>query len=207
LCETAEKTRTRGRPKAYDPEKALDQAAALFWERGFDGTSLDDLGTAMGMGRPSIYNAFGDKEALFVRALERFRETTGFSPVRAMDAQDSIRDALDAFFRQLVEYTTDDASPRGCLLGSVAPGTTIPQVHVFLRENLTEIELLIAQRLTTAIERGQLPADYAPKQGARRAINAMLALGARARLGTPREELLADAADATSILLAGDGRR
>jgi AcrR family transcriptional regulator len=186
---------------------ALDSAADLFWAKGFADTTLDDLSAAMGMGRPSIYNAFGDKEALFVHALERFRDTTGSSPLRAMDTEDSIRDALDAFFRQVVEYTTADGSHLGCLLGSVAPVTDIPEVRQFLNESLAETEVHIAERLSAAVRSGQLPSDFSAKQGARRTINAMLSLAARARLGSPREELLSDAGDATSMVLGTQVRQ
>jgi AcrR family transcriptional regulator len=195
------KPRSPGRPRAYDPAVALDSAAELFWAKGFADTSLDDLSSSMGMGRPSIYNAFGDKEALFLRALERFRDTIASAPLRAMDGQDSIGDALDALFRGVVDYTTADRSHLGCLLGSVAPVAESPQVRDFLSANLVEIEAQIADRLSAAVRLGQLPADYSAEQGARRAVNAMLALAARARLGTSREELLADGADATSAAL------
>jgi len=197
-----EKTRQRGRPRSFDSAVALDCAAAVFWAKGFADTSLDDLSAAMGMGRPSIYNAFGDKEALFIRVLERYRDTTGSSPLLAMDTKDSIRDALDAFFGQIVEYTTADRSHLGCLVGSVAPVTEIPEVRRFLKENLTATEAHIAERLSAAVQHGQLPSDYSPKRGTRRAINAMISLAARARLGSSREELLGDAEDATSMVLA-----
>lgn len=201
MCGMVEKRRGPGRPRSFDSAVALDSAAEVFWAQGFADTSLDDLSAAMGMGRPSIYNAFGDKQALFIRALERFRDTTGSAPLRAMDTEDSIRDALDAFFRRIVEYTTADRSHLGCLIGSIAPATDIPQVRRFLNENLAATETQIADRLSAAVERGQLPSDYAPQQGARRAINAMLSLGARARLGSSREQLLTDAEDATSMVL------
>jgi AcrR family transcriptional regulator len=201
MCGMVEKATSRGRPRAYDPAVALDSAAELFWIKGFTGTSLDDLSAAMGMGRPSIYNAFGDKEALFLRALERFRDTTGSSPMRAMDGEDSIIEALDAFFRQVVNYTTADRSHLGCLLGSVAPVADIPEVRRFLRANLAVTEGQIADRLSAAVRSGQLPADFSVKRGARRAVNAIVSLAARARLGSSRKELLTDASDATSTVL------
>jgi AcrR family transcriptional regulator len=196
-----EKTRSRGRPRTFDSDVALDRAAELFWAKGFADTSLDDLSAAMGMGRPSIYNAFGDKESLFIRALERYRDTTGTSPLRAMDAEDSIRDALDAFFRQIVEYATADRAHLGCLLGSVAPVAEIPGVREFLNCSLGETELKVAERLSTAVTLGQLPPDFSASHGARRAINAIFSLAGRARLGSSREELLNDARDATSTVL------
>jgi AcrR family transcriptional regulator len=196
-----QKSKSRGRPRAYDPDTALDRAAELFWTNGFDETTLDDLSEAMGMRRPSIYLAFGDKKALFLRALEHFRDTTAGAPVRAFVDADSIREALDAFFGEVVEYMTVDESHLGCLLGNIAPATTLPDVRSFLESNLAVTEARIAERLSAAVSSGELPSDYSAAQGARRAVNAMLSLGARARLGGSRENLLRDAADATSIVL------
>jgi AcrR family transcriptional regulator len=199
-----EKPRSRGRPRSYDPDAVLDRAAELFWANGFSATSLDDLGAAMGMGRPSIYNAFGDKEALFLRALQRYRDTIAMTPLRALEAEDSIRQGLDAFFRQFVAYTTADRSHLGCLLGTVAPITDLPDVQAFLKKNLAAFEARIAAHLTAAVRREELPRDYPTALGARRAVNAGLAISARARFGTPRRELLNDAADATSIVLSDE---
>jgi AcrR family transcriptional regulator len=196
-----EKSRQRGRPRSYDPEAALDAAARLFWANGYADTTLDELGAAMGMGRPSIYNAFGDKEALFLRALQRYGDTVGSAPVRAMKAEESVRDGLDAFFAQIVEYTTADLSHLGCLLGSTAAVTDLPDVQAYLKANFEAYQTEIVEYLSAAVRRGQLPSGYSTSQGARRAVNAMLSLSARARLGTPRQQLLADAADATSQVL------
>jgi AcrR family transcriptional regulator len=196
-----EKARQRGRPRTFDSDVALDSAVEVFWAKGFADASLDDLSAAMGMGRPSIYNAFGDKEALFIRALERYRDTTGSTPLRAMDAEDSIREALDAFFRQIVEYATADRSHLGCLLGSVAPVADIAEVRELLSRSLAETELKVAERLSTAVTLGQLPSDFSAAHGGRRAINAIFSLAGRARLGSSREELLDDARDATSTVL------
>jgi AcrR family transcriptional regulator len=196
-----ENAKARGRPRGYDPAAALDSAAELFWTQGFSGTSLDQLGEAMGMGRPSIYHAFGDKESLFLRVLERFRDTTGSTPLEAMEAADSVSDGFAAFFKEIVAYTTADRTHPGCLLGSVAPATDLPSVQLFLRANLKETERQVARRLSAAVRAGQLPGDYAVSEGARRAVNAMLSLGVRARLGTSRAELLKDAATATAGVL------
>lgn len=202
LCAMEQKSKPRGRPRAYDPDAALDSAAEIFWTKGFSDTTLDDLSEAMGMGRPSIYNAFGDKEELFLQALRRFQKTTGGSPLRAFADANSIREALDALFRQVVEYMTADQSHLGCLMGNIASATTLPDVLGFLEANLAQTERQVAERLSAAVQSGELPVDYSAEQGARRAVNAMLSLGARARLGSPRNDLLGDASDATSIVLA-----
>jgi AcrR family transcriptional regulator len=201
MCGMDQKSKTRGRPRLYDPEAALDRAAELFWANGFADTTLDDLGEAMGMRRPSIYNAFGDKEALFLQALQHYRETTGGSHLRAFAEADSIREALDALFRQAVEFMTADQAHLGCLIGNIAAATTVPDVLSFLQGNLAQTERQITERLSAAVRSGELPPDYSPEQGARRAVNAILSLGSRARLGYSRKDLLGDAADATSIVL------
>ncbi|MDX6653907.1 MAG: hypothetical protein QOH18_608 [Solirubrobacterales bacterium] len=198
-----EKKRSRGRPRAYDPDAALDSAAELFWAQGFSATSLDELSEAMGMGRPSIYHAFGDKEALFLRVLERYRDTTGATPLQAMEREASVSDGLAALFRQTVAYTTADRTHCGCLLGSVASATDLPAVKRFLKTNLKKMEAQIEDRLSAAVRIGQLPPDYSAADGARLAVNAMLSLGVRARLRTARAELLADADVATATVLAG----
>ena len=153
------------------------------------------------MVRPSIYNAFGDKETLFLRALERYRETVASTPLNAMDAENSIEAAVAAFFNQVVNYTTAEETHRGCLLGQVAAATDSPAVHSYLRANLQKTEQEIAERLRRALDRGELPDGYSPAHGARLALDAMLALGTRARIGTPRDELAAQAAAATETVL------
>jgi AcrR family transcriptional regulator len=201
VCEMEQKARTRGRPRAYDRDLVLDQAAELFWANGFSATSLDELGATMGMVRPSIYNAFGDKEALFLSALERYQETVGSTPLKAMAGEDSIHAAVAAFFDQVVTYTTADETHRGCLLGSVAAATDSPTIHSYLRANLQRTEEDIARRLQRAVDQGELPHGYSPAEGARLTIDEMLALGTRARIGTPRDELAAHAAAATETVL------
>jgi AcrR family transcriptional regulator len=198
--------RARGRPRSFDAEVALDSAAELFWAHGYSATSLDELSATMGMGRPSIYNAFGDKQELFLRVLERFRDTTASAPLQALEREELVGPAVDAFFEEVVAYTTADRGHRGCLLGSVAISSDLPAVQRFLRTNLRTTETRIAKRLATAVDAGQLPADYSASAGARRMVNSMLALGTRARLGTPRRELLSDAAQATNAVL-GRGDR
>ena len=80
------KTATIGRPRAFDPEQALDRALQLFWRKGYEGTSIADLTAAMGINPPSLYAAFGNKEALFRRALDRYEAQHEASWREALDA-------------------------------------------------------------------------------------------------------------------------
>lgn len=195
------KTKSRGRPRAYDPDEALDQAARVFWTRGFDGASLDDLSAAMGMARPSIYRAFGDKEQLFLRALARYQQTTGSGPLAAFDAEDSIEAAISAFFAAVIDYTTADGGHLGCLLSSVAVASDLASVREFLREKFAELEQELTLRLRAAVQAGQLPESYPVEVAARRAVGVVSVLAVRARIGIPREELDADAAAAAAAVL------
>jgi hypothetical protein len=86
-------------------------------------------------------------------------------------------------------------------LGNIAPATALPNVRRFLKANLATTEEQIAERLSAAVQTGELPSDYSAEQGAHDAVNAMLSLAARARLGSSREDLLGDAASATAIVL------
>lgn len=179
----------------------LDRAIEQFWESGYVGTSLDGLGAAMGMGRPSIQLAFGNKEELFLKALDRYRETTGLAPLRAFEAEDAIDAAIDAYFATVIDVSTADPRHPGCLLFSVAGATDLASVRGFVRDGLDELSTRLRAGLRRAVDDGQLPADYPVDLGAQCAVDAMLALVFRARLGVGREQLLEDGAAATAAVL------
>jgi AcrR family transcriptional regulator len=202
MVEKQDTKRPRGRPRSFDEDAALDQVAEVFWAKGFDATSLDDVSAATGLGRPSIYNAFGDKVGLFLRSLERYVDTVPTRALDAMHAQDTGQGAVAAFLRAIAEYTTADPSHPGCLLGSVAPTVDIPEVRSFVAQKLAWTQLQIQKRLAQAVEAGDLPRDYSPQRGARRAINGMVALAGRARLGATRRELVKESADMAKLVVA-----
>ena len=93
-------SRPRGRPRGFDPDAVLDRVIPVFWARGYEGASMEDLTAAAGLARPSLYAAFGDKRGLFLAALDRYAATLGRGPVDALagaEAPDSgIRAFLDA---------------------------------------------------------------------------------------------------------------
>jgi AcrR family transcriptional regulator len=193
------KSRGRGRPRSFDENEVLDRAMRVFWAKGYDGTSLDDLSQAMGIGRPSMYGAFGDKEAVFMRCLERFADTVAAGPIRFLNAP-KVREAILAYMRGVANYTVAD-SCRGCMVGAVASLVDDDKVREFVVTKVAASEAAIAQRLQQAVNEGELPPDFPVKRRARRITNAMLALSARARQGAPLEALLEDAEDATDMAL------
>src|SRR6516164_5154650 len=107
------------RPREFDEGEVLDRALATFWEHGYEGTSIDDLVAATGLGRASLYGAFGDKEQIFARALERYCAHLGDSLAVGGD-EPSARAALERLLRTLVVKSLPRSGPRGCFLLSTA---------------------------------------------------------------------------------------
>src|SRR5215470_2273402 len=93
----------RGRPRAYDPDMALSRAMEAFWDAGFAGTSLDDLGAKMQMNRPSMYAAFGDKEALYVEVLRRYGKASSAAIRSALASARSLREGLALVYAGALE--------------------------------------------------------------------------------------------------------
>ena len=107
----------RGRPRAYDPDVALREARDTFWRAGYAATSLDDLAADMGMNRPSIYAAFGDKRALYLRAVTEYADASRAALTRALAEPRSLRDGLRIVYRDArAFYRAGDDAPRGCFL-------------------------------------------------------------------------------------------
>lgn len=103
-----------GRPRAFDAEAALDRALEVFWRQGYEGTSLSDLTAAMDINRPSLYAAFGNKEQLFRKVLDRYFASPGAFAAEALDAP-TARDVVEHLVLGAVELTTGPHTPHGCL--------------------------------------------------------------------------------------------
>ncbi|WP_137176922.1 TetR/AcrR family transcriptional regulator [Roseomonas sp. AR75] len=106
------------RPRAFDDETALDAATDCFWRAGYGATSVRDLGAAMGLNAPSLYNAFGDKHALFTRCLDRYLDGNMRARIRRLESTLPPRAAIERFMEEIVARSLAD--PRGCLLVNTA---------------------------------------------------------------------------------------
>src|SRR5260370_23346247 len=104
-----------GRPRAFDIDKALDRALRMFWEKGYEGTSLADLTEAMGINRPSLYAAFGNKEALFRKALDRYTSGPAAYVSEALD-KPTARGVVERLLGGAADLLTNPRNPRGCLM-------------------------------------------------------------------------------------------
>lgn len=156
----APQTAARGRPRSFDRTAALVAALELFWERGYEGTSLNDLTTALGISVTSLYAAFGSKAALFREAVAYYNDPQRSPTARALREQVTARQAVDAMLRDNARLYTDPATPRGCML--VLAGTTYTPASAPIRDLLADLRHRDRQdlhrRLSQAIGDGELPA-------------------------------------------------
>jgi AcrR family transcriptional regulator len=181
----------RGRPRAYDPDKALRDAMALFWEHGYSATSLDALSAATGMNRPSLYAAFGDKKALYLKALASYHNAALAGIDRAFSAP-SLRDSLDCFFGLALKlHLSGDGAQRGCLLTGTAAVESVhdPEIRAMLAQSVADYDARIEARLRLAREKGELSEKADPAGLARLVSAALYSSAVRARAGDKRENL------------------
>ena len=184
-------TLKRGRPRAYDPDKALGEAMGLFWEHGYSATSLDALSAATGMNRPSLYAAFGDKKALYLKALASYHERALAGIDRAFSAP-ALRDALDRFFALALKlHLSGEEAQRGCLLIGTAAVESVhdAEIRAMLAQSVADYDARIEARLRLAREQGELSEKADPAGLARLVAAALYSSAVRARAGDSRESL------------------
>ncbi|MDC1436312.1 TetR/AcrR family transcriptional regulator [Gammaproteobacteria bacterium] len=148
----------RGRPKLYDTDAALKAAGIVFWTKGFSGTSLDDLSDAMGMNRPSIYRAFGDKEEIYRQALNQFGMVMDEAFKLTLTHEKDFRKGLKKFYRKALDVYSSEEVPLGCMVWSTAPAATLshPEVQSDLLAAISHLDAMIRQRVEVAIEQEQI---------------------------------------------------
>ena len=149
------------RPREFDEDEVLDRALATFWEHGYEGTSIDDLVAATGLGRASLYGALGDKERIFGRAVERYCARMG-EMVDALGGESSAHVALGRFLRMLVTKSSPKSGPRGCFLLSTAVGGDAPSAA---REAYAEYTDRLEQALVALVRRGQEGGEFTRAAG------------------------------------------
>ena len=191
----------RGRPRSFDETEALERATQVYWSKGYDGVTIDDLVAGMGVGRPSLYAVFGDKRALFLRVLKAYAEKKGALAAKALLSPQTLRNSLAGFLKHAVESATEKGSARGCLLLCVAPLVDDPEVRQFLQNAAAGAAALVEGRFRDAISAGEIPSDFPVAVRASQLIDFARGLTMRAQIGTPRKTLLRDAEEAADLVL------
>jgi AcrR family transcriptional regulator len=185
----AKSTRIRGRPRAFDMDQALHRAMLLFWRKGYLGTSLSDLTDAMGINRPSLYTAFGNKESLFRRALDHYARGPSSYLTTALQ-QPTARAVVERLFYGVVDLLTDPRTPTTCLWvhGALSCGDD-PLRKEFAAQRAAGLAQL-RTRFKRSISNGDLPPDSDANKLARYVQTVNFGLTVQASTGATRKELL-----------------
>ncbi|HZW32796.1 MAG TPA: TetR/AcrR family transcriptional regulator [Isosphaeraceae bacterium] len=180
----------KGRPREFDVDEALDRALWVFWRRGYEGATLADLTQAMGINRPSLYAAFGSKEELFCKVLDRYVEGPAVRVREALN-EPTARAVAERLLGGVIDTVTDRRNPRGCLLvqGALACGETAESVRRELAARRLAGEDAVRQRFERARTDGDLPAEVDPAVLAGYVVTVMRGIAVQAAGGASREDL------------------
>lgn len=193
----------QGRPRAFDAKAVIGQAREVFWDKGFSAASLDALSAATKLNRPSLYGAFGDKEDLYLDALEGYRSESLDLLADALDPALPLRENLARVYSvALRTYLHGETAARGCFLISTATAEAIQhsRVREVLGRSLNDFDDAIKARMQLAVERKELAGDADPAMLAKLASSVMHSLAVRARAGDTPESLEALARSGVDLI-------
>ncbi|HQR38143.1 MAG TPA: TetR/AcrR family transcriptional regulator [Blastocatellia bacterium] len=188
---TAKVVRPRGRPRSFDRDAALEHAMQLFWRHGYEATSISELTAAMGITPPSLYAAFGDKERLFLEAIERYTAGPGNS-VAMLAGASSARGAIEGLLTGACDELTNPGHPPGCMVVTAATNCSESSAH--LQSALAKMRAANEARIRTTIERGvaegELPQGTDSAALAKFFMTVLQGMTIQARDGAARDALL-----------------
>ena len=184
----------RGRPRAFDEEQALDAALAVFWRNGYQGASLAELTHAMDISKPSLYAAFGNKEQLYLSALERYREQQLIKHAERLAAEPDLKSAMRAFLRSVATMLTAPELPGGCMVvtSAVACDTAALPQRVVAAIGTTVNQSAfgpLKDRLRQELQRRNLPVGTPVEQLADFFTTIMTGMAVMAKVGATQERL------------------
>jgi AcrR family transcriptional regulator len=188
---TAEIKKSRGRPRVFDMDEALEKALKIFWARGYEGTSIAELTETLGVNKPSLYAAFGNKEELFYKALLRYAS----GPVAFVNdvlKEPTARKVAETFLFRAAEFLTDPQHPKGCMIvqGALSSGESAELVRNILIKFRKSYEDQLAERFTKAISDGDLSSKANPKCLAKYLATIHQGMSVQATSGATKDELL-----------------
>lgn len=180
----------RGRPRAFNVDEALDRALDVFWRKGYEGATLPDLTEAMGINRPSLYAAFGNKEELFRKAIDRYAEGPAAFVRQALE-QPTARQVAESLLFGEIDLLCNPKTPRGCFAvqAALACGDEAECVRDELCARRKSLEMTIRRRFQQARKEGDLPASADPAALAGFLAAVTHGLAVQAAGGATRKEL------------------
>ncbi len=189
------------RTREFDEEKVLEAAMQLFWEKGYEATSLSDLTARMGIQRPSIYSTFGDKKELFEAALRRYT-TSRAADIRArLQSHTSVKQAFATFFEEVIaaEYTKDLSNGCFCINTMVELAPHDERFEILTREHQLYLAVIFQETIERGIQSGELDADTDAKSLAQALLVALI--GLTVMLKSQPQKAFVDNAIATTLTL------
>ena len=195
--------RKPGRPRTFDADVVLDAVINVFWELGYEAADTETLSKRSGLTKPSLYNAFGAKEDLFVAAINRYRQTRSRASFDALAKAETPEQGIRDYFLNLAENVAGDGHPKGCLIMSVALPVChqLPKVATIFETMPKESHEAMHDYFTEQMTHGRLPShfDCAAATGLFQDLGAAMIMQGRA--GAPLQALQSKAARNTKLVL------
>jgi Transcriptional regulator len=190
------------RPREFDEATALEAAIECFWHRGYEATSVRDLADKMGISGPSLYNAYGDKRALFAQALEHYVDNSARALIKRLEASLPPKQAVRRFIEEIIDRSVNDRERRGCFLINsaleVAPHDR--QLGALIADRLAEIEAFFYRSIKAAQAEGAVPRNRVARDLARLLLGVLLGIRVLARSKPERALLQGVARPALALL-------
>jgi AcrR family transcriptional regulator len=179
-----------GRPRSFDADKALDRALKVFWQKGYEGTSLSDLTKAMGVNRPSLYATFGDKKALFRKVLDRYAAGPAAYVQEALH-EPTARHVAEKLLLTAADMSACPTQPKGCLMvqGALSCGDGAAPIRKELAARRQSVEMALRRRFQRARSEGDLRGDADPAALAGYVITVLHGMSVKATSGASPVEL------------------
>ncbi|MDF2680447.1 MAG: transcriptional regulator, TetR family [Brevibacillus sp.] len=148
---------TIGRSKEFNKEHVIHKAMLVFWEKGYEATSIPDLLKAMGLSRSSLYETFVDKQTLYVEAMQHYKKTNQKKRNLLVNAS-SAKTGIRQYFDQHITSAFDEDLPKGCLITNAALGFDSPdeQLHKLIRDSFDELEKAFFELLSKGQQTGEI---------------------------------------------------
>ncbi|MDI1308166.1 MAG: TetR/AcrR family transcriptional regulator [Methylotenera sp.] len=197
---TTDVKKSRGRPRVFDQDEALDKAMQIFWNRGYEGASIAELTETLGINKPSLYSAFGNKEELFKKALSRYAAGP-VSFVRDAVNEPTARKVAESFLFNAAEFLTKPTQPKGCMIvqGALSSGESADLVKEILIKYRNNYENLLTARFEKAKTDGDLPENAVAIDLAKYLATLHQGMSVQATSGATKEELIKIAHIALSV--------
>ncbi len=188
--------------KSFDEQEAIDKAIQVFWSKGFEATSINDLIERTGINRGSLYNAFGGKRQLFVKALLKYDGENRRKILAELEALDDPKQAFHMLFDGIVTETTDDHEKKGCFLINTA--LELPahddETREIVTKGLKDLEAFFRRGIEVAQARHDMPSTLAPATTAKALVSLVVAIRVLGRGAFAESDLRAIADEAARLI-------